>query len=131
MEVEEERKTINTGNAKNSDPKQNYSCEKYFPLPETGGLPCIIKHYGEQEDFLVNTRIEVIGFLSLSPALEASWQDSDAEDKALHPPPSLVPRLHAIHIRKLSHCNPLLSFSPKDEGKQVPWYSLLTYFRTT
>lgn len=100
-------------------PTSAVNINKYFPLPELGGLACIVKHYGEDGDVLVNTRIEAVGFLNLDPALEAIWQDSDAEDRAMHPPPSLVPRLHAILIRKLSHCNPALPYNIQGVGKFI------------
>lgn len=116
MEVDEERKIPARETDRTNSSATSYDNDKYFPLAERGGLACLVKHYGEEEDVLVNTRIEVVGFLSLSPALEASWQDCDAEDKALHPPPSLVPRLHAVQIRKLKHCNPLLSAKPNSSG---------------
>lgn len=85
--------------------------EKYFPLNERDGLPCIVKIY-EKEDkcgIVLNDRIEVIGFISLNPALESTWKDCDPEHMALHPPPSLVPRIHSIRARKLVHSNPFLS----------------------
>lgn len=116
MDVDVERKMPTNERSKNTVPSTTYDNEKYFPLAERGGLACIVKHYGEEEEVLVNNRIEAVGFLSLSPALEASWQDCDAEDKALHPPPSLVPRLHAVQIRKMKHFNPLLPSNPTSSG---------------
>ena len=44
----------------------------------------------------------------------------NAAEKAAHiPPPSLVPRLHAVLMRKLSHNNPLLphDLTPDNNGK--------------
>lgn len=63
--------------------------------------------------------IEVVGFLSVDPALSGEFQqekdplldpeiESDAETITHNPPPSLVPRLHAVYIKKLEHCNPLV-----------------------
>ncbi|KAL0269235.1 UNVERIFIED_CONTAM: hypothetical protein PYX00_007039 [Menopon gallinae] len=111
---------------------ESHSSEKYFPLNEKDGLPCIVKVY-EKEDkcgIVLNDRIEVIGFLSLNPALESTWEDSDPEDKALHPPPSLVPRIHAIFTRKLVHSNPLLSQnidSSKYDYLRLFWQFLNTF----
>lgn len=87
-----------------------YSVAKHFPFNEENGLSCLIKTYDNEEksDLVLNNVIEVVGFLSLNPALEANWDDADLEDKGTHPPPSLVPRIHAIHVKKLKHCNPLI-----------------------
>lgn len=41
--------------------------------------------------------------------------DDTAEFLAHNPPPSLVPRLHAIVIRKLDHVNPHLPWDIKSE----------------
>lgn len=70
--------------------------------------------------------IEVVGFLSVDPALSGEFQpekdplldpetESEVETITHNPPPSLVPRLHAVYVKKLDHCNPLVeSF---DQGK--------------
>lgn len=61
--------------------------------------------------------MEVIGVLGKDPSLaplsyhedaESQSFDTAAERKAHSPPPSLVPRLHAITIRHLPHSNPYL-----------------------
>lgn len=63
--------------------------------------------------------IEVVGFLSVDPALSGEFQpetdalleplsESEAEILTHNPPPSLVPRLHAVYVKKLNHCNPLV-----------------------
>lgn len=97
--------------SKISSESSTYSNDKYFPFNKQSGIPCIVKVYEEEgkADLVLNERIEVIGFLSLNPALEANWENTDSEDKALHPPPSLVPRIHTISIKKLKHCNPLMN----------------------
>lgn len=70
--------------------------------------------------------IEVIGFLSVDPSLSGEFKEdkdsmlelqieSSVEIITHNPPPSLVPRLHAVHVQKLEHCNPLLSNSV-DQG---------------
>lgn len=121
METEEETiKYMRTENtAQPNASTYELDINKFFPLSEHGGLACIVKHYGNDDDILVNTRIEAVGFLSLNPALEALWQDSDAEDRTMHPPPSLVPRLHAIVVRKLSHCNPELPLRLEGVGRFI------------
>lgn len=63
--------------------------------------------------------IEVVGFLSVDPALSGEFQqekdpliapqiESEVETITHNPPPSLVPRLHAVYVKKLQHCNPLV-----------------------
>lgn len=79
--------------------------------------------------------IEIIGFLSVDPALSGEFQrESETENAILepqsemdvekithNPPPSLVPRLHAVYVKKLEHCNPLV----KDQFDQGKWLLLL------
>lgn len=63
--------------------------------------------------------IEVVGFLSVDPALSGEFQpekdplldpqtETEVETITHNPPPSLVPRLHAVYVKKLDHCNPLV-----------------------
>lgn len=56
--------------------------------------------------------IDVVGFLSVDPALsDTSYhnneEDSQMEIQTHNPPPSLVPRIHCISYRKIKDCNPL------------------------
>lgn len=71
--------------------------------------------------------IEIVGFLSVDPALSGEFQpdkdplldpisESEAEILTHNPPPSLVPRLHAVYVKKLTHCNPLVD--EIDQGKK-------------
>ncbi|KAK7500684.1 hypothetical protein BaRGS_00007928 [Batillaria attramentaria] len=90
-----------------------------FPLPGEGGPACLVKVYEEDGDLKVNDVLEVVGVLSVDPAMVQFDQEEEgmsdastaAEREAHTPPPSLVPRLHAVLIRKLVHNNPLL---PRD-----------------
>lgn len=63
--------------------------------------------------------VEIVGFLSVDPALSGEFQpetnslielsvESEAEIITHNPPPSLVPRVHAVLVKKLDHCNPLV-----------------------
>uniref|UniRef100_A0ABM0LV56 Mini-chromosome maintenance complex-binding protein n=1 Tax=Saccoglossus kowalevskii TaxID=10224 RepID=A0ABM0LV56_SACKO len=96
-----------------------------FPLPNEEGPACLVKIYDGFDNFRVNDVVEFIGVLSIDPALAtdthqpssditSSFVDpSEAmegvEERHAHsPPPSLVPRLHAIIVNKLQHNNPLL-----------------------
>ncbi|KPJ07487.1 Mini-chromosome maintenance complex-binding protein [Papilio machaon] len=91
-----------------------------FPLPDVPSKSCIVKIYDESENLKLNDMIEVIGFLSVDPSLSGEFQqennsflepesETDAETITHNPPPSLVPRLHAVVVKKLDHCNPLLT----------------------
>lgn len=42
--------------------------------------------------------------------------ETQAELLTHNPPPSLVPRLHAVHVKKLAHCNPLVKEDGFDQG---------------
>ncbi|CAG9560920.1 unnamed protein product [Danaus chrysippus] len=88
-----------------------------FPLPDVASKSCIVKIYDENDNLKLNDMIEVIGFLSVDPALSGEFQDknslepvSETEVEIIthNPPPSLVPRLHAVFVKKLEHCNPLV-----------------------
>lgn len=89
-------------------------------------VSCLVKVYGDSiEQFKVASMVEFVGILSVSPSLacfdhNSSDPDQDlllnpfaaegaAERKAHSPPPSLVPRLHCILSRTLSHSNPLVT----------------------
>ena len=82
---------------------------------------CYIQVYGEGVEVLcVTSVVECIGVLSKHPYLthfegsegtegtEEILGESEAEKSAHCPPPSLVPRLHCILVKTLTHCNPLL-----------------------
>ncbi|XP_045495918.1 mini-chromosome maintenance complex-binding protein [Colias croceus] len=90
-----------------------------FPLPDVASKSCIIKIYDDSENLKLNDMIEVVGFLSVDPALSGEFQpdknsliepttETEAETITHNPPPSLVPRLHAVYVKKLDHCNPLV-----------------------
>ncbi|XP_032520628.2 mini-chromosome maintenance complex-binding protein [Danaus plexippus] len=88
-----------------------------FPLPDVASKSCIVKIYDENDNLKLNDMIEVIGFLSVDPALSGEFQEknslepvSETEVEIIthNPPPSLVPRLHAVFVKKLEHCNPLV-----------------------
>ncbi|CAK1586470.1 unnamed protein product [Parnassius mnemosyne] len=91
-----------------------------FPLPDVPSKSCIVKVYDESENLKINDMIEVVGFLSVDPILSGEFQpeknsflepegDTDVEIITHNPPPSLVPRLHAVYVKKLDHCNPLVA----------------------
>ncbi|XP_035673341.1 mini-chromosome maintenance complex-binding protein-like [Branchiostoma floridae] len=93
-----------------------------FPLPGETGPACLVKVYQSSDSLKLNDVIEFVGVLSIDPALAtfntaagetatSAYEDGgdmmDIEEQAAHsPPPSLVPRLHAILTNKLVHTNP-------------------------
>lgn len=83
------------------------------PIPERPSKACMIKIYKDFDTFTLNTVIDVIGFLSVDPSLDATSMEVDNFDnsnelQAQNPPPSLIPRLHAIAVHNLPHVNPLM-----------------------
>ncbi|CAH4028882.1 unnamed protein product [Pieris brassicae] len=91
-----------------------------FPLPDVASKSCIIKIYDDSENLKINDMVEVVGFLSVDPGLSGEFQpennafmepsdETQAETITHNPPPSLVPRLHVVYVKKLEHCNPLVT----------------------
>lgn len=84
------------------------------PIQERPSKACMVKVYDDFERYKLNTLVDVIGFLSMDPALDGSQDQMtdgliDMEEHiSANPPPSLIPRLHALSIRELQHINPLL-----------------------
>ncbi|XP_037940373.1 mini-chromosome maintenance complex-binding protein-like [Teleopsis dalmanni] len=85
------------------------------PIPERPSLACMVKIYNDLEDYILDTVIDAVGFLSVDPSLDGTAMDTDecqyisaTELHAQNPPPSIIPRLHAIVVHRLRHCNPLL-----------------------
>lgn len=84
-----------------------------FPLPHQNGKKCHLKMYRDQDGLKLNDVCEFVGFLDIDPITEAAYQqDSEYESKmeieTLHPPSSLVPKIHCVKYKKLKHNNPLL-----------------------
>uniref|UniRef100_A0A1A8JLG5 Mini-chromosome maintenance complex-binding protein n=1 Tax=Nothobranchius kuhntae TaxID=321403 RepID=A0A1A8JLG5_NOTKU len=91
-----------------------------FPLPGEKGPSCLVKVYENWDGFKLNDTLEVYGILSVSPALSALADEKDdlidptecmetaEEQRVRSPPASLVPRLHVLYAKPLSHNNPLL-----------------------
>ncbi|XP_058465034.1 mini-chromosome maintenance complex-binding protein [Malaya genurostris] len=111
--------TQQSGSSKNSVPPSNktmLSAEYLLnsPISDRSGKACLVKLYSNIEDSTLNTLVDVVGFLSVDPALDGStdlvqdFEDDMSEHHATHPPPSLIPRIHAVSVQNLKHCNPLL-----------------------
>nr|XP_039263900.1 mini-chromosome maintenance complex-binding protein-like [Styela clava] len=107
---------------------------KNHPLPDENGPVCLVKVYDESADFKVNEIIEFYGVLSVDPELSSIYDAQtneengmcemdvgDAEEKkAHHPPASIVPRLHALTMRRLNHDNPILPMEiPPEQRSQM------------
>ncbi|XP_022091881.1 mini-chromosome maintenance complex-binding protein-like isoform X2 [Acanthaster planci] len=107
-----------------------------FPLPEEKGPACMVKVYDHFESFRVNDIVEFIGVLSVDPelanlpgqdnngglssAIDGADEMEGIEEQTAHsPPPSLVPRLHAVISHKLQHINPMLPVSLESEEGNI------------
>lgn len=108
--------------AKGTEPEAKGLSKEYqlnSPIVDRPSNACIIKFY-DNANLTLNQVIDVVGFVSIDPSLCASNQKSEdigdfAEMCAMNPPPSLIPRLHAITYRPLVHLNPLLH-----DGRTLP-----------
>jgi len=95
-----------------------------FPLPweEQRGqgfsTACIVKLYdGDEEAVKLCDTVEIVGILCINPEIAnlsdlLSPHDSVLGSDARQPSTALVPRLHAIFIRKLPFQHPLLPYTP-------------------
>lgn len=93
-----------------------------FPLPweEARGrgasTACIVKTYdADAESLRLCEIVEVLGVLCVNPEianLEMPLEDAFGQD-ARHPSTALVPRLHAILVRKLPFYHPAFPFTPQ------------------
>ncbi|KAJ8925194.1 hypothetical protein NQ315_001380 [Exocentrus adspersus] len=87
-----------------------------FPLPDRIGKACHLKVYKDSSDLKLNDTCEFVGFLDTDPLTEAIYQQTDEMDdmenkmemEVLHPPSSLIPRIHCVSFKKIKHNNPLL-----------------------
>lgn len=85
-----------------------------FPLSTRTGKTCHLKVYKNSNELKLNDIYEFVGFLAIDPLTEAVYQECDEihnkmEMEVLHPPSSLVPRIHCVSFKKLKHNNPLLN----------------------
>lgn len=82
-----------------------------FPLLDRAGKSCHAKLYNNTNDIKMNDMVEIVGFLSLDPSLSdvSSIEDDERamETQTHNPPPSLIPRIHCVHWRRISYYNPL------------------------
>lgn len=94
-----------------------------FPLP-THQKSCIVKVYMDNANIRLNDVIEVIGILSHFPEKTDENQAETApfgsdEYYFKNPPSSLVPRVHAVFCKKITHQNPLLGYYVEEESAIV------------
>lgn len=126
MEIESSNAAANKKKPANQndqigDPMQNSILSREYllnsPIVDRPCNACMVKLYENSTatDVALNDILDVVGFVSLDPALCASnfQQHGDGFENAneicaMNPPPSLIPRIHVISYRKLSHTNPLL-----------------------
>lgn len=86
------------------------------PIAERPSKACMVKVYSDLDNHTLNSVVDIIGFLSVDPAMDISTADVEMNEDidgilAANPPPSLIPRIHAIAVRRLKHLNPLLDTS--------------------
>ncbi|KAJ8974185.1 hypothetical protein NQ317_004864 [Molorchus minor] len=89
-----------------------------YPLPEKMGKTCHLKVYKDFQEFKLNNNYEFVGFLAIDPITEAEYEESEGIDnkmemETLHPPSSLVPRIHCVAFKRLQHNNPLVGDKPE------------------
>jgi len=145
MEVESESEPAGSGgteaakkhkteNAPGTAASQTVGTQKptlNLPLPAPHGKASIVKLYDVKDnDIKLNDVIEVVGIVSLDPNLAVPDVDDEMGSSPTLPPPSLVPRLHALTFTHLSHNNPLLPslppFPPVNEVARVELLHILT-----
>jgi hypothetical protein len=86
------------------------------PLPGEQGPAVLIKLYDGTAVPKLNEIIEVLGIYEADPnagvASDADFSDNrfgwEEEIRSHHPPASVIPRLHGLAVRQLSHNNPLV-----------------------
>lgn len=94
-----------------------------FPLPSDmkpgrgNSTACIVKLYDSlSEGLKICETVEVIGVLCMNPEAadfnERPMSGDDLMQDARNPSTSLVPRLHALFLRRLPFYHPLLPYSP-------------------
>lgn len=130
-DVENQEPTTSTDNEKKSciessnytDGKRSLSKEYIlnFPLPTRTGKACHLKVYQNANELKLNDIYEFVGFLAIDPLTETDYQECDEIDnkmelEVLHPPSSLVPRIHCVSLKKLKHNNPLLNIRDDELG---------------
>lgn len=100
---------------KKSDRNPNLSKEFFLnsPISDRPSKACVVRFYDDVSDLALNDVLEVIGFISMDPLLCGSNQPANEFDNfdevcAKNPPPSLIPRIHVIAHKKLTHLNPIL-----------------------
>lgn len=99
----------------NSNTNSNLSREYLLnsPIIDRPSNACLAKLYDDAAKVSLNDVLDVIGFVSLDANLCGSNRNVDEFENfdeicAMNPPPSLIPRLHVISYRTLTHINPLL-----------------------
>jgi len=83
------------------------------PIPGSNGKAAIVKMYDVKDgDIKLNDMLEVVGVISLDPSLASFTEEESDHASPQLPPPSLVPRIHALYHTKLPHNNPLIPDKP-------------------
>lgn len=121
MEVEMENASKKSTTVKSEDeqkpPTNNSNLSREYllnsPIVDRPCNACLVKFYDDATNVSLNDVLDVIGFVSLDASLCGSNRQPDDFENfdeicAMNPPPSLIPRIHVVSYRSLSHANPLL-----------------------
>lgn len=94
------------------------------PLPDRPSQACLVKIYKNFDKFRLNTILDVVGFLSVDPGLDGSTEEvgdmmNQEEHIVRNPPPSLIPRLHAISTREVHQVNLLVRDTEGEDFQDI------------
>eukprot|EP00405_Crypthecodinium_cohnii_P019741 CAMPEP_0206480562 /NCGR_PEP_ID=MMETSP0324_2-20121206/37448_1 /ASSEMBLY_ACC=CAM_ASM_000836 /TAXON_ID=2866 /ORGANISM="Crypthecodinium cohnii, Strain Seligo" /LENGTH=626 /DNA_ID=CAMNT_0053957533 /DNA_START=78 /DNA_END=1958 /DNA_ORIENTATION=+ len=119
-------KTAVPPSAAKSGDRSEHQGDKFglnFPIPseekrnDCTSIPCLVKLYDQDcEALRICETVEVVGVLCINPELSHLGAESGhpfLEGNARQPSYSMVPRLHALFIRKLPFYHPLVPFTPE------------------
>lgn len=103
------------------------------PIVDRPTNACLVKFYDDAAKLSLNDVLDVIGFVSMDANLCGSNRqpnDFESFDEicAMNPPPSLIPRIHVISYRALTHINPLLHDN-RNNGEALNDQNKLDCFR--
>lgn len=90
--------------------------------------------YSDFDKLVLNTVVDIVGFLSVDAVLDGTNHEiyefeEMTEIQAANPPPSLIPRIHAILIEPAQHSNPLVPQTTLDGITGFDDHSCLELFK--
>lgn len=116
--TQNKRVCTESATGKETEAPKGLSAEYHLnsPIVDRPSKACMVKVYSDLDSHTLNSVVDIIGFLSVDPAMDVSGADVEMNEDidgilAANPPPSLIPRIHAIAVKKMKHLNPLLDSS--------------------